>query len=121
METCVLIPQEFSLYVRNCNNNNNNNNTNNNNNGTATKVSRTATNATAVEPEVSVWSNTKMEQGTICYPFQGTIRIDKLQVYSYLNDNDVSAFYNCYIFKSHTRKNCEKVFDYFQVEIILKK
>lgn len=42
------------------------------------------------EPEVSVWSNTNIAQGTLCYPFQGTIRIDKLEVYGQLEDDDVS-------------------------------
>lgn len=65
METCVLIPQEFSLCVR----------------GPA--IGRT-------EPEVSVWSNSMIAQGSHCYPFQGTIRLDKLEVYGQLDDDDVS-------------------------------
>lgn len=39
---------------------------------------------------MSVWSNTNIAQGTLCYPFQGTIRIDKLEVYGQLEDDDVS-------------------------------
>lgn len=68
METCVLIPQEFSLCVRNA--------------GLGNRR----------EPEVSVWSNTTIAQGSLCYPFQGTIRIDKLDVYGQLDDDDVSTF-----------------------------
>lgn len=67
METCVLIPQEFSLCVRNA--------------GLGNRR----------EPEVSVWSNTTIAQGSLCYPFQGTIRIDKLDVYGQLDDDDVST------------------------------
>lgn len=67
METCVLIPQEFSLCVRDENAGKKND-----------------------EPSVSVWSNTRISQGSLCYPFQGTIRLDKLQVYGQLNDDDVS-------------------------------
>lgn len=69
METCVLIPQEFSLCVRD-----------------ALPVRRGA------EPEVSVFSNSRIAQGTLCYPFQGTIRLDKLEVHGQLEDDDVSYF-----------------------------
>lgn len=69
METCVLIPQEFSLCVR----------------GPAIGARR-------IEPEVSVWSNSPIAQGSLCYPFQGTIRLDKLEVYGQLDDDDVSSF-----------------------------
>lgn len=71
METCVLIPQEFSLCVRG-----------------PSLGSRTR------EPEVSVWTNHTITQGTLCYPFQGTIRLDKLEVYGQLDDDDVSNSYN---------------------------
>lgn len=73
METCVLIPQEFSLCVR----------------GPAGLAGARRTES---EPEVSVWSNTTIAQGSLCYPFQGTIRIDKLDVYGQLDDDDVSCF-----------------------------
>lgn len=70
METCVLIPQEFSLCVRD--------------NGLGRGRS---------DPEVSVFTNTRLPQGTLCYPFQGTVRLDKLDVYGQLEDDDVSKFY----------------------------
>lgn len=69
METCVLIPQEFSLCLR-----------------------VPAIGSRKAEPEVSVWSNSPIAQGALCYPFQGTIRIDKLEVYGQLDDDDVSYF-----------------------------
>lgn len=69
METCVLIPQEFSLCVR----------------GPSNRMM-----ASAREPEVSVWTNSMIAQGALCYPFQGTIRLDKLEVYGQLDDDDVS-------------------------------
>jgi hypothetical protein len=80
METCVLIPQEFSLVL------------------TAGPSPAVAATSPAVDrnanklPEmrVNVWTNARIPQGTLIYPFQGTIRLDKLEVYSYLDDNDVS-------------------------------
>lgn len=65
----MLIPQEFSLCVRD---------------GAIGRRS---------EPEVSVFSNTRIAQGTLCYPFQGTIRLDKLDVYGQLDDDDVSRIF----------------------------
>uniref|UniRef100_A0A1B0GPC9 Uncharacterized protein n=2 Tax=Phlebotomus papatasi TaxID=29031 RepID=A0A1B0GPC9_PHLPP len=64
METCVLIPQELALAVT------------------------TAGARHSNEPIVSVWSITRIPQGSLCYPFQGTIRTDKLEVYSYVSDDD---------------------------------
>lgn len=69
METCVLIPQEFSLCIR----------------SPALGSRRSA------EPEVSVWSNTSISQGAQCFPFQGTIRLDKLEIFGQLEDDDVST------------------------------
>lgn len=63
----MLIPQEFSLVLTQ---------------GFAKKR--------GPDVGVSVWTNAKIPQGTLIYPFQGTIRLDKLEVYSYLDDNDVS-------------------------------
>lgn len=39
-----------------------------------------------------MWTNTRIAQGTLCYPFQGTIRLDKLDVFGQLDDDDVSYF-----------------------------
>lgn len=67
METLVLIPQELSLALR-------------------------PGGARGREASVNVWSSTEIARGTALYPFQGTIRIDKLHVYSYVPDHDVSMF-----------------------------
>lgn len=40
---------------------------------------------------VSVWSNVSIPSGTLIYPFQGSIRFDKIDLYSLLDDNDVSV------------------------------
>lgn len=72
METCVLIPQEFSLCVR------------------------SPPLGSKGEPEVSVFSNTAIAQGAQCFPFQGTIRIDKLDVYGQLEDDDIRHRFGCY-------------------------
>lgn len=66
METCVLIPQELSLVVT------------------------TAGARSSGEQTVTAWSTTRIKQGALYYPFQGTVRIDKLNVYSYINEDDVS-------------------------------
>lgn len=77
METCVLIPQEFSLAV-------------------------TAAGArSSGEQTVSVWSSTRIKQGALYYPFQGTVRIDKLHMYSYIDEEDVSnpiSLFVCFAF-----------------------
>lgn len=64
METCVLIPQEFSLAL--------------------------TAGARNPEQQITVWTTTKLQQGTLFYPFQGTIRIDNLDIFKYLDDEDVS-------------------------------
>ncbi|XP_060528713.1 zinc finger protein 672-like isoform X3 [Cylas formicarius] len=73
METCVLIPREFSLCVTNA-----------------------APCGTNRDSEVSVWSNTSIGPGSLYYPFQGTIRIDKLGVHGQLDENDVRHRFGCY-------------------------
>lgn len=73
METCVLIPQEFSLVL-------------------APSDGRLGKKKIP-EMSVNVWTNTRIPQGTLVYPFQGTIRLDKLEVYSYLDDSDVSTYF----------------------------
>lgn len=70
METCVLIPQEFSLVA------------------TASGARHSG------EQTVSVWTSTRIKQGAMYHPFQGTVRFDKLNLYSYLNENDVSTSIN---------------------------
>lgn len=76
METCVLIPQEFSLVV------------------TAAGARHSG------EPVVSVWTTNRIKQGSFYYPFQGTVRIDKLDIYSYIDEEDVSKHL---IFKNFTK------------------
>lgn len=60
----MLLPQEFSL---------------------------TLTDGKLQEAGVQVWSNAPIPQGVRVYPFQGTVRLDKLQVFGYLNPTDVST------------------------------
>lgn len=73
METCVLIPQELSLAV------------------TAAGARNSG------EQSVSVWSSTRIKQGELYYPFQGTVRIDKLNIYSYVENEDVSTITHTHI------------------------
>lgn len=85
METCVLIPQEFALVV------------------TQTGARNSA------EPSVSVWTTTRIPQGSLCYPFQGTVRLDKIDVFSYIDEDDVSEFFfskkKISVFLAITKKN----------------
>lgn len=67
METQVLIPQEFSLVLT----------------APGGKKSR--------EQVASVFSSARIQQGTVIYPFQGTVRTDKLEIFSYLDEHDVST------------------------------
>lgn len=67
METQVLIPQEFSLVLT----------------APGGKKSR--------EQVATVFSTARIPQGTVLYPFQGTVRTDKLEIYSYLDEHDVST------------------------------
>ncbi|XP_014250296.1 zinc finger protein 287 [Cimex lectularius] len=78
METCVLIPQEFSLVL------------------TAAPDNHNRLKKKLPEMSVNVWTNARIPQGTLIYPFQGTIRLDKLEVYGYLEDNDIRHRFGCY-------------------------
>lgn len=64
MDHLVLIPQDFNLVV------------------TSEKLP---------QDNVTVWSNQRIAQGTLYYPFQGTVRIDKLNVFSTAGEDDVSC------------------------------
>jgi hypothetical protein len=75
METCVLIPQEFSLVMSSGNDD----------------LFKRSKFSPSKEVAVNVWTNAAIPQGTLIYPFQGTIRLDKLEVYNYLEENDVSG------------------------------
>lgn len=74
METCVLIPTEFSLVL------------------TTSPTSKKPYNG------ASVWSNQRIPRGTRFLPFQGTVRLDKLDIYSNLEDTDVSTFFYLFHF-----------------------
>jgi hypothetical protein len=67
METQVLIPQEFSLALT----------------APGGRKSR--------EQVASVFATARIPQGTVLYPFQGTVRTDKLEIFSYLDEHDVST------------------------------
>jgi hypothetical protein len=84
METCVLIPPEFSLVLRP------------RENGITTSIcngykrKQDKNSSRMYEMGVCVWSNQHIRKGNCFLPFQGTIRLDRLEVYSLLDDNDVS-------------------------------
>ncbi|XP_052865475.1 zinc finger protein 177-like [Anopheles cruzii] len=72
METCVLIPQEFALAVT----------------GLGARNSR--------EQTATVWSSRAIAQGTLCYPFQGTVRIDNLDIFSTIQEDDIRHRFGLY-------------------------
>ncbi|KAG8223583.1 hypothetical protein J437_LFUL004101 [Ladona fulva] len=88
METCVLIPQEFSLVLTAATASVDGRRGAGINASTAGLAVEDRNANRLFEMRVDVWSNTRIPQGAVVYPFQGTIRLDKLEVYSYLDDND---------------------------------
>ncbi|XP_055920397.1 zinc finger protein 235-like [Eupeodes corollae] len=78
METCVLIPQEFSLALA----------------STPAGILN--------EQQITVWTTMGIPQGTLFYPFQGTIRIDTLDTFKYLEDEDVRYRFGLYDEISYT-------------------
>ena len=69
MDTCVLIPEEFSLVLTLHPNPKN-----------------------ILEMNVALWSNTTLPVGARFTPDDGAARLDKLEVYSHLPEDDVSKF-----------------------------
>ncbi|KAH7639296.1 zinc finger and scan domain-containing protein 2-like [Dermatophagoides farinae] len=93
METCVLIPSEFSLMLRPKDSylhliNGLKNIKSRQQNATEKK--------TETESGVCVYSNQLIRKGTCFLPFQGTIRLDRLEVYSLLNDDDIRNKFGCF-------------------------
>lgn len=68
MDTCVLMPEEFSLVLTLHPNPRN-----------------------IMEMSVALWTNRCVEAGTFFHADQGTIRLDKLEIYSELQKDDVST------------------------------
>lgn len=85
-----MIPREFSLVLAN-----------DHNKGVYKSESVT-------DVRVSVWSNVSIPSGTLIYPFQGSIRFDKIDLYSLLDDNDVSStfLYQTMFFSFFYFQNC---------------
>ncbi|XP_033226509.1 histone-lysine N-methyltransferase PRDM9-like isoform X2 [Belonocnema kinseyi] len=83
METCVLIPQEFSLVLAT-------------DQTSCKKLFKNESNSIVADVRISVWSNVIIPAGTLIYPFQGSIRFDKIDLYSLLDDNDIRREYGCY-------------------------
>ena len=67
MDTCVLIPDDLSLVLTLHPNPRN-----------------------VLEMNVALWSNRTLAAGTKFRPDQGSVRLDKLEVYSHLAEDDVS-------------------------------
>jgi hypothetical protein len=72
MDTCVLVPEEFSLVLTPHPNPRN-----------------------VMEMSVALWSNTSLPPGTVFHSDQGSFRLEKLEVYSKLDTTDVSIIFHC--------------------------
>ncbi|XP_014615265.1 histone-lysine N-methyltransferase PRDM9-like isoform X1 [Polistes fuscatus] len=83
METCVLIPKEFSLVLAS-------------DQSACKNVYKNDSDSFVTNLRISVWSNVFIPLGTLIYPFQGSIRFDKIDLYSLLDDNDIRREYGCY-------------------------
>ncbi|CAN7983268.1 unnamed protein product [Ixodes hexagonus] len=87
METFVLIPKELSLVL--CDKES----------GTSSMMlprqQGPAENARK-EASAAVWSNSRISRGTRFLPFQGTVRLDKLDVFGTLDRNDIRHRFGCY-------------------------
>jgi hypothetical protein len=67
MDSCVLVPDEFSLVLTLHHNPRN-----------------------VMEMSVALWSNTSIPPGTVFHSEQGSFRLEKLEIYSKLATTDVS-------------------------------
>lgn len=67
METCILIPREFSLMLLPQGNQ-----------------------GRLLEMGVTLWANCDLKPGLTFAPDDGEMRLDKLEIYSHLNERDVS-------------------------------
>ncbi|CAN8013970.1 unnamed protein product, partial [Ixodes persulcatus] len=80
METFVLIPKELSLVL--CEKES----------GTSSAMlpqHQAPSENVRKEASAAVWSNSRITRGTRFLPFQGTVRLDKLDVFGTLDRNDV--------------------------------
>ncbi|XP_077563611.1 uncharacterized protein LOC144179216 [Haemaphysalis longicornis] len=75
METCVLMPPEFSLVL-----------------GTAEDSTKTHPH----DMKVRLWANQTIPVGKVFSPAEGSVRLDRLEVYGVLDDNDVRHSLGCY-------------------------
>ncbi len=73
MQTCVLIPPELCLILTPC-----------------------PDPRRPLEMGVTVWASVTLRPGTVLYPDQGRIRLDRLETYSVLPRKDVSRTHNLY-------------------------
>ncbi|KAH7944849.1 hypothetical protein HPB49_001270 [Dermacentor silvarum] len=78
METFVLIPKELSLVISD--------------RATSTTTTDSTTSGDrppTKEVTAAVWSNSRISRGTRFLPFQGTVRLDKLEVFGTLDQKDM--------------------------------
>ncbi|XP_029828008.3 zinc finger protein 2 homolog [Ixodes scapularis] len=87
METFVLIPKELSLVL--CEKES----------GTSSAMlpqHQASSENVRKEASAAVWSNSRISRGTRFLPFQGTVRLDKLDVFGTLDRNDIRHRFGCY-------------------------
>ncbi|KAH9383131.1 hypothetical protein HPB48_023866 [Haemaphysalis longicornis] len=88
METCVLMPPEFSLVL-----------------GTAEDSTKhdsdldeddSTSRTHPHDMKVRLWANQTIPVGKVFSPAEGSVRLDRLEVYGVLDDNDVRHSLGCY-------------------------
>lgn len=95
METCVLIPQELSLMISQpeahaTTRTNHHSPPSFVKSIMAGKQKRYHPLHSPNNVNVTVWTNATLARTTLLHPFQGTIRLDKIDVFNALDDGDVS-------------------------------
>ncbi|KAM7314517.1 hypothetical protein ISCGN_004301 [Ixodes scapularis] len=87
METCVLLPSEFSLVLSA-----EENQPHDSDLDEEESVSR----GHPYDMKVRLWANQAIPAGRVFSPADGSVRLDRLEVYSLLDDNDVRHSLGCY-------------------------
>ncbi|CAN7984310.1 unnamed protein product [Ixodes hexagonus] len=87
METCVLLPSEFSLVLSA-----EESEAHDSDLDEEESVSR----GHPYDMKVRLWANQAIPAGRVFSPAEGSVRLDRLEVYSLLDDNDVRHSLGCY-------------------------
>ncbi|XP_077485287.1 uncharacterized protein LOC144095411 [Amblyomma americanum] len=88
METCVLMPPEFSLVLSTTEDSSKHD--------SDLDEDDTTSKTHPYDMKVRLWANQAIPVGKVFSPAEGSVRLDRLEVYSLLDDNDVRHSLGCY-------------------------